>query len=106
MTVVNFDTAKYSLTSTAQNILKDVANKVKVLGYKNFTIYGFTDIRGGIDNQKLSYDRATSVKIYISKLVAGANFEIGFYWPNYPVASNSTVDGLAANRRAKIWVTG
>lgn len=106
LTVVNFDTAKYSLTSTAQNILKDVANKVKVLGYKNFTIYGFTDIRGGIDNQKLSYDRATSVKIYISKLVAGANFEIGFYGPNYPVASNSTVEGLAANRRAEIWVTG
>ena len=106
LAVVNFDTAKYSLTSTAQNILKDVANKVKVLGYKNFTIYGFTDIRGGIDNQKLSYDRATSVKIYISKLVAGANFEIGFYGPNYPVASNSTVDGLAANRRAEIWVTG
>ena len=106
LTVVNFDTAKYSLTTTAKSLLKDVATKVRALGYKDFTIYGFTDIRGGIDNQKLSLDRATSVKNYISSLVPGADFQISSYGPSYPVASNSTVEGLAANRRAEIWVTG
>ena len=92
--------------STARSLLKDVATKVRALGYKNFTIYGFTDIRGGIDNQKLSLDRATSVKNYIASLVPGADFQISSYGPSYPVASNSTVEGLAANRRAEIWVTG
>ena len=106
LTVVNFDTAKYSLTTNAKSLLKDVATKVKALGYKNFTIYGFTDIRGGIDNQKLSFDRATSVKNYISTLVPGADFQLSYYGPSYPVAPNTTVEGLAANRRAEIWVTG
>lgn len=106
LTVVNFDTNKYALTDKAKSLLRSVATKVVSLGYKDFTIYGFTDIRGGVDNQKLSYNRANSVKIFISSLVPGSDFEIGYYGPDYPVADNSTIEGLAANRRAEIWVTG
>jgi outer membrane protein OmpA-like peptidoglycan-associated protein len=67
-------------------------------------VYGHTDNTGNATaNQKLSEDRAISVKSYlISKGLQVGRIESKGFGPAKPVADNATAAGRAKNRRVQI----
>ncbi len=69
---------------------------------------GFTDSTGGDAlNQRLSENRARSVSQYfIDRGVNAGRIHSQGYGSRYPVASNKTASGRAANRRVEISLSG
>ena len=67
-------------------------------------VYGHTDNTGSaVTNQKLSEDRANSVKSYLeSKGLSSARVEAKGFGPAKPIADNTTNSGRAQNRRVQI----
>ncbi|MEP7236941.1 MAG: OmpA family protein, partial [Ferruginibacter sp.] len=67
-------------------------------------IDGHTDSQGGDDyNQKLSDERAASVKAYLmSKGIAEGRLSSAGYGESKPVADNKTAAGRAKNRRVEM----
>ena len=99
-----FDVNKATIrpeSATVLNQIVDVLNQ-----YKNakFSIEGYTDISGKRDkNQKLSEDRAYSVKAYlIDKGINPARLTAKGFGPDKPIASNKTKKGRELNRRVEI----
>lgn len=102
-----FDTAKFNLKPAAREAIQAVSELIA--GYPSATVVvmGFTDSVGDdAYNQKLSEDRAASVK---NALVAlgppkGVVFETKGYGETNPVASNDTEAGRALNRRVEVLI--
>ena len=99
-----FDVNKATIrpeSATVLNQIVDVLNQ-----YKNakFSIEGYTDISGKrAMNQKLSEDRAYSVKAYlIDKGINPARLTAKGFGPDKPIASNKTKKGRELNRRVEI----
>ena len=99
-----FDVNKATIkpqSATVLNQIVDVLNQ-----YKNakFSIEGYTDISGKRDkNQKLSEDRAYSVKAYlIEKGIDEGRLTAKGFGPDKPIASNKTKKGRELNRRVEI----
>ena len=67
-------------------------------------VSGHTDSTGSADyNLKLSRERAGSVAAYLQgQGVKQSRFEVMGLGSSNPIASNSTVDGRALNRRVEI----
>ncbi len=106
-----FQSGSYILSTRAMDVLGKVANVLNKQPNIEFLVEGHTDnvpIRGGTmkDNWDLSVLRATSVvrtlqerfNIDPKRMTAGGRSEY------VPLASNSTADGKAANRRTRIVV--
>ena len=74
--------------------------------YKNskFSVEGYTDTSGNKDkNQRLSEDRAYSVKAYlVDKGINPARLSAKGFGPEKPIASNKTKKGRELNRRVEI----
>jgi len=103
---VNFDFDKSNIRSDAQVILDEAAS---ILGRNEdvaVSVEGHTDSVGtDAYNQKLSQRRAESVKSYlVGKGVAAGRLSTKGYGEANPVASNSTKDGRALNRRVELKV--
>lgn len=99
---VEFDTAKYVVKEKYHNNVKKVADFMKEFPNTSAVIEGHTDNVGNADyNQKLSEDRANSVRQYlIDKFgVDGSRLSAVGYGLTKPVASNDTVEGKQNNRR-------
>jgi len=99
-----FDVNKATIrpqSATVLNQIVDVLNQ-----YKNakFSIEGYTDISGKRDkNQKLSENRAYSVKAYlIEKGIDEGRLTAKGFGPDKPIASNKTKKGRELNRRVEI----
>lgn len=104
---VLFVTGKAELLPIARDRLNQVAKSLKELDDdKLVSIEGFTDSRGADDmNQKLSQDRANSVKDYlVSQGVKPEKVRAVGRGETNPVASNDTPEGRANNRRVEIVV--
>lgn len=86
------------------NVLNSVALVVKKYNKTAVQVAGFTDTSGNATyNQKLSEQRAQSVATYLtSQGVAGSRFVVVGYGQTKPIASNSTAEGRAKNRRVEI----
>lgn len=103
-----FKPGSYKINPTALAELREVAGVVKELG-RRISVEGHTDSippNGSIDNWDLSSLRATEVVRYFIEdfsfpvsLIGGAGFA-----DTKPVASNSTAEGRALNRRIEIRV--
>ena len=102
--VVNFDTNKYNIDSGDQLLIQNFAFDVKLYGYKEVDISGHTDSRGGVDNNVLSMNRAKAARDYLLKLIPDLKVTINGFADVISVASNSTAEGMAANRRAEFRV--
>jgi len=105
---VLFDTGKYNLKSNARELLAKLSGIV--LGHPGLmlNVEGHTDNVGGDDlNQKLSEDRAKTVREYLvlQNLPATNVTAIGF-GKTQPVADNGTPAGRQKNRRVEIVVSG
>lgn len=104
--VVNFDTAKFNLDNEDRRLIRAFAADVQRFGFKEVDISGHTDSRGGIDNNVLSNNRAKSARAYLLSLLPNLKVTINGFADAINVAPNTTVQGLAANRRAEFRVVG
>ena len=108
MSDVLFDFNQYTLKPGAREKLAKVSGIL--LSYPNLQmqIEGYTDNIGSDEyNQKLSEERADSVRDYlVSQGVAQVNISAAGYGKADPVADNSTSSGRAENRRVQLVVSG
>jgi outer membrane protein OmpA-like peptidoglycan-associated protein len=101
---VNFESGEFALSATARAELIRFARAIRPLGYTKLTVTGHTDADQGIDNTKLSQDRAKAVLEVLQGLLPGVSISIKGQADSEPVASNQTEAGKAKNRRVEIRV--
>jgi outer membrane protein OmpA-like peptidoglycan-associated protein len=108
MSDVLFDTGKYSLKPGAREKLAKVAGILIAYPSLMIEVGGYTDNVGGDDmNQKLSENRADSVRDYLVQQGVGAQSVSAKGFGNtLPVASNDNSAGRQENRRVELVVSG
>lgn len=101
---VNFKFDSAQLTANAQQILNDVADKLQANENVNVRLEGHTDSVGSdAYNKDLSQRRADSVKEYLaSRGISESRMQATGYGEEQPIASNSTREGRAENRRVEL----
>ncbi len=102
-----FQTGKSLLNTTSQKALNEFALSLKNSPDTDVNIYGHTDNTGSREvNQKLSEERAATVKNYlVNNGVAATRLATKGYAFDDPIADNSTADGRAKNRRVEIYIS-
>ena len=108
MSDVLFDTAKHTLRPAAREKLAKVAGIIAGHPGLRLAVEGYTDSVGSDDyNQKLSEDRGTAVRDYLTKEgVVGTSVTSQGFGKSQPVASNDTAAGRQQNRRVELVVSG
>jgi outer membrane protein OmpA-like peptidoglycan-associated protein len=108
MSDVLFDTGKYSLKPGAREKLAKVAGILLAYPGLNIEVGGYTDNVGGDDmNQRLSENRADSVRSYlVQEGVAANSVSARGFGNTLPVASNNDSAGRQQNRRVELLVSG
>ena len=108
MSDVLFDFNKYTLKPDAREKLAKVSGILLAYPDLKIQVEGYTDNVGSDDyNQKLSEERASSVRDYLaSQEVPANNITAQGYGKNDPVADNSSGEGRAQNRRVELVVSG
>lgn len=104
---VRFETSKSTLTAQARQNLDKLVPVFMEYPDTDIMIFGYTDSTGRLEfNQKLSEDRAASVRAYlISKGLAASRFQTTGMGPQDPIATNDTPEGRAKNRRVEFAIT-
>ncbi|RRB07032.1 sodium-translocating pyrophosphatase [Larkinella rosea] len=104
---LTFETGSATLKPESQEQLKNIAEILKAYPDVNIKLGGYTDNTGNAAaNQKLSEERASSVKNELATLGTDkSRLESEGYGQEHPVASNDTEEGRAQNRRISIRVT-
>jgi outer membrane protein OmpA-like peptidoglycan-associated protein len=108
MSDVLFDTAAFTLKPGAREKLSKVAGILLAYPGLNIEVDGHTDNVGGdIYNQKLSDQRAESVRAYLvaQGVLTGSVTAKGF-GKSQPVGTNDTAEGRQMNRRVELVVSG
>jgi OmpA-OmpF porin, OOP family len=100
----NFDTNSAKLLKTADLRLNEVVDAAKKYPEVKLEVSGHTDSRGNkAANQKLSENRAASVKAYlVKKGVADNRIVTAGYADAQPIGDNKTKAGQTANRRVEV----
>jgi outer membrane protein OmpA-like peptidoglycan-associated protein len=108
MSDVLFDTGKYNLKPGAREKLAKVAGILLAYPGLNVQVGGYTDSRGGDEmNQKLSENRAASVRDYLVQQGVGSeSVSAKGFGNSSPVASNDLAAGRQQNRRVELVVSG
>jgi outer membrane protein OmpA-like peptidoglycan-associated protein len=108
MSDVLFESGKYSLKSGAREKLAKVAGILLAYPGLNIAVGGYTDNVGGDTmNQKLSENRAGSVRDYLVQEGVSANSVTAQgYGNSSPVATNNNAAGRQQNRRVELVVSG
>lgn len=99
-----FDTGKSSIKAESTAVMVDIILILKEYPTSKFTVEGHTDSVGSNSlNQKLSEERANSVRDFLVKEGIGADrlTAIG-YGEDKPIATNNTRAGRTQNRRVEI----
>jgi OmpA-OmpF porin, OOP family len=101
---IQFETGSAVIKPDSYKLLDEILQSSVVAEGLKVGVYGHTDNVGGDQsNQKLSEDRANSVRSYlISKGLAVARIESKGFGSGKPIADNSSVSGRAQNRRVQI----
>lgn len=104
---VRFDTNKSTLTAQAQANLDKLIPVFQSYADTDITIFGYTDSTGAVEyNQKLSEQRAASVKNYLAgKGLSVSRFTTKGLGIADPIADNETVEGRSKNRRVEFAIT-
>ena len=108
MSDVLFDTGKYSLKPGAREKLAKVAGILLAYPGLSIEVGGYTDNIGGDEmNQKLSENRAGSVRDYlVQQGVTTDSVSSKGFGNTLPVASNDNSAGRQQNRRVELLVSG
>jgi OOP family OmpA-OmpF porin len=101
---INFDTGKSTIKEESQPIIEQMVDLMKTNPDLKVEIQGHTDNVGDAkSNQKLSEDRAASVKkALVDKGIDAARMTSAGYGDTKPVADNKTDEGKAQNRRVEL----
>lgn len=101
---IEFETGSAIIKAESYAVLDEIMKSAIVAEGLKLGIYGHTDNTGNADaNQKLSEDRANSVKNYLlGKGLPAGRVETKGYGQTQPIADNKTADGKARNRRVQI----
>lgn len=104
---VTFKTDSSNINAGFYQVLDSVAIILKEYSDTTVTVVGHTDSVGDAAyNQSLSEQRAQSVASYLrSQGVESQRFNVMGYGEQSPIASNSTKEGRAQNRRVEITLT-
>ena len=99
--IIEFDSGQASITPNGLAILDEMAAAMQKLKGRKVEVIGHTDNTGlRASNVSLSQARAEAVRNYLaSKGIAPDTVLTSGQGPDRPVASNTTVDGRARNRR-------
>lgn len=108
MSDVLFDSGQYSLKPGAREKLAKVAGILLAYPGLNIAVGGYTDNVGGdAMNQKLSENRAGSVRSYlVEEGVSNGSVTAQGFGNTSPVASNDNSAGRQENRRVELVVSG
>jgi outer membrane protein OmpA-like peptidoglycan-associated protein len=108
MSDVLFDFNKYTLKPEAREKLAKVSGILAAYPNLKLQVEGYTDNIGSDEyNQKLSEQRADSVRAYlVQQNVPEDNISAQGYGKTHPIADNSTSSGRAENRRVQMVVSG
>lgn len=103
--LISFGSGGESLNPQAKSMLDAAVAYIKAdEAIKEIVLDGHSDNQGNrLDNRELSRQRVLAVKDYLVE--QGVNeelFEMRFHGDRYPVASNKTAQGRAANRRVML----
>jgi OOP family OmpA-OmpF porin len=100
---IQFESNKADLKSSSFATLNSIAEALKAQPDMKVEIQGHTDGRGKRDfNVGLSQRRAETVKAYlVTKGVDSERMVPRGYGPDHPIATNSTAQGRATNRRVE-----
>jgi outer membrane protein OmpA-like peptidoglycan-associated protein len=101
---VNFANGKSLLTGESEAILDNVAASLAVHDSIRVAVDGHTSITGTRAlNVRLSHDRADAVKAYlVGRGIAESRLLTRGFGPDRPIASNTTSEGQAKNRRTEL----
>lgn len=101
---VNFATGSSRLTASSNAVLDMVAQSLVAHPDVRIEIGGHTDATGSLaTNRRLSLARAESVRAYlVQQGVPLSQMEARGYGPDQPIATNSTRNGRAQNRRVEL----
>jgi outer membrane protein OmpA-like peptidoglycan-associated protein len=105
---LDFDSGASQIKPANFELLAKVEKAIDVFPRSELTIEGHTDSYGGDElNQKLSQDRAESVKQYMVNAMRIPTYRLiaTGYGETKPVASNETAAGRARNRRIDVVIT-
>ena len=99
-----FDVGKSTIRPESATVLNNIVNVLNKYKNSKFSIEGYTDTSGNKDkNQRLSEDRAYSVKAYlVDKGINPARLSAKGFGPEKPIADNKTKKGRELNRRVEI----
>jgi OOP family OmpA-OmpF porin len=105
---VNFDTAKWNIRPADLAELQKAVEFAKKYPDAKFHVVGHTDSRGGVKyNQKLSEQRAESVKKYlVGEAVAPEKITSEGKGKAEPIGDNKTKEGQFQNRRVVLKIVG
>ncbi|MFI5364994.1 MAG: OmpA family protein, partial [Candidatus Binatia bacterium] len=104
---VHFDFNKSNIRADAQPVLDEAADTLKrEKDIQLVIVEGHTDGIGSVSyNQKLSGRRADAVRQYlVTHGIADSRIRTEGFGKSRPVASNTTADGRAQNRRVELRV--
>jgi OmpA-OmpF porin, OOP family len=101
---VHFEFDRSNLRPSASAILDQVADELRRNPSVRYEVGGHIDSVGSVSyNQGLSERRAEAVRAYlVSRGVSAGQLTTRGYSENSPVATNSTSEGRAMNRRVEI----
>ena len=104
---LTFKTGSATITNTSFKFLDEIAEYMKANPSFSLSIVGHTDNTGSDEyNQKLSEDRAESVKSYLVKKGVGEiSITAEGKGESEPIADNNTPEGRDKNRRVVFSVT-
>lgn len=104
---LTFKTGSATITNSSFKFLDDIADYMKANPSFTLSIVGHTDNTGSDEyNQKLSEDRAESVKSYLTKKGIGEiSITAEGKGESEPIADNNTPEGREKNRRVVFSVT-
>ncbi|MDO9515091.1 MAG: OmpA family protein [Syntrophales bacterium] len=103
--VVSFDHDKATIKASYRTLLEAIGTAMTERPQVSIVLSGYADSTGTDEyNQALSLRRATAVKGYLVKKlgIQPQRIALKAYGAGMPVASNSTEEGRAANRRVEI----
>ncbi|MDM7832347.1 putative Ig domain-containing protein [Cellulomonas edaphi] len=103
ISTLHFRPGQSTLTRAQERKLAATVRRLHALGFTSVELAGFTDSSGGREhNRRLTIRRAGAVAAQLR--VLGVDSHQLWFGPAHPVASNSTADGRAKNRRVEIRV--
>lgn len=101
---ITFETARSDIRPQFHSVLDAVGEVLAEFKDTRVKVSGHTDNVGGAElNQRLSEERANSVKTYLARRnVASGRINAVGYSFRYPIATNATEEGRQANRRVEL----